>query len=368
MTGDGLSPTQVEQLRAQGVEVPIPSSIEVGEEVDLSRVRGPGTILHAGTRLFGSQLLILEGACLGREAPVTVDDCAIGRRVRLDGGYHSGAVYLDDAVVGSGAQIRGGTLLEEQANGAHTVGLKQTILMPFVTMGSLINFCDALMAGGTSRRDHSEVGSSFIHFNFTPFGKSGDKATASLIGDVPRGVMLRSPRIFLGGQAGLVGPVRIDYGAVLAAGFVYRRDHGPDKLVVGEAIEPRTMSFDARVYRRIDDKVGKNRRYIANLIALWHWYSDVRLRFARRAKDSDLEALYLRAREMIESGIAERIKRLGQIADYMELSSATLEQVVGERARDEIDAQRRFRGRVGGDEGKAGGLSPRRSRLGGDAP
>jgi UDP-N-acetylglucosamine/UDP-N-acetylgalactosamine diphosphorylase len=86
--------------------------------------------------------------------------------------------------MGLGGHVREACLLEEQANGAHCVGLKHTILFPFVTLGSLINFCDCLMAGGTSRKDHSEVGSSYIHFNFTP---EGDKTTASLIGDVPRG-------------------------------------------------------------------------------------------------------------------------------------------------------------------------------------
>lgn len=54
------------------------------------------------------------------------------------------------------------------------------------------------MAGGTSRKDHSEVGSSYIHFNYTP---DGDKTTPSLICDVPRGVMLNQPPIFLGRQA-----------------------------------------------------------------------------------------------------------------------------------------------------------------------
>lgn len=75
------------------------------------------------------------------------------------------------------------------------MGLKQTILFPFVTLGSLINFCDVFMAGGTSRRDHSEVGSSYIHFNYTP---RGDKATPSLVGDVPRGVMLNKEPFFSG--------------------------------------------------------------------------------------------------------------------------------------------------------------------------
>jgi bifunctional UDP-N-acetylglucosamine pyrophosphorylase/glucosamine-1-phosphate N-acetyltransferase len=98
--------------------------------------------------------------------------------------------------------VRAGTIFEEQASIAHTVGLKQTILFPFVTLGSLINFCDCFMAGGTSRENHSEVGSSYIHFNYTP---NQDKATASLIGDVPHGVMLNQNPIFLGGQGGWWG-------------------------------------------------------------------------------------------------------------------------------------------------------------------
>ena len=49
------------------------------------------------------------------------------------------------------------------------------------------------MSGGTSRRDHSEVGSSYIHFNFTP---DGDKTTPSLFGDVVHGVLLDQPAVF----------------------------------------------------------------------------------------------------------------------------------------------------------------------------
>ncbi|MCK7504346.1 MAG: hypothetical protein MZV70_09845 [Desulfobacterales bacterium] len=109
------------------------------------------------------------------------------------------------------------------------VGLKQTILFPFVTLGSLINFCDCLMAGGTSRSNHSEVGSSYIHFNFTP---DADKTTPSLIGDVPRGVMLNQPPIFLGGQGGMVGPLRMGYGNVVAAGSILRQDYPQNNQLI----------------------------------------------------------------------------------------------------------------------------------------
>ena len=168
---------------------------------------------------------------------MTIQDCQLGTGVKLKGGFAQDAVFLDGASMGSGAHVRGGTILEEEANGAHTVGLKQTILMPFVTLGSLINFCDVLLAGGTSRTNHSEVGSSYIHFNFTP---DGDKTTASLFGDVPRGVLLDRHPIFLGGQGGAVGPVATGFGTVVGAGSILRDDvPEDDQLVLHAAPAPR---------------------------------------------------------------------------------------------------------------------------------
>ncbi len=83
---------------------------------------------------------------------VTLENCRVGRNVRLNGGFFQEAVFLGDNVFGSNAHVRAGTIMEEQACAAHTVGLKQTLLFPFVTLGSLINFCDCFMAGGTSRK------------------------------------------------------------------------------------------------------------------------------------------------------------------------------------------------------------------------
>jgi UDP-N-acetylglucosamine/UDP-N-acetylgalactosamine diphosphorylase len=178
--------TRVEELVKRGVAVAAPASVEIGDEVDPGRI-APGVVIHAGCKIFGAQTSLGPGCLLGREAPATVEDCQLGAKVQLKGGFFSGAVFLDGAAMGSGSHVRGGTILEEGAEMAHTVGLKQSIFFPFAVGGSLINFCDALMAGGRSRKEHSEIGSSFIHFHFTPHG---DKATASLIGDVPRGVML----------------------------------------------------------------------------------------------------------------------------------------------------------------------------------
>ncbi len=172
----------IKKLIQKGVQIRNPAGVEIGAEVDPDNVSGNGVVIHTGCKIFGSSTVILQGARLGFEGPATVVDCQIGPQVELKGGFFQESVFLQKSKMGYGAHVRSGTILEEQASGAHTVGLKQTILFPFVTLGSLINFCDCLMSGGTSRKDHSEVGSSYIHFNFTP---NQDKATASLIGDVP---------------------------------------------------------------------------------------------------------------------------------------------------------------------------------------
>jgi UDP-N-acetylglucosamine/UDP-N-acetylgalactosamine diphosphorylase len=317
ITGDRL-----ETLRHQGVTLIAPETIVIDEEVDLRRVIGPKTVIHPGTRLLGKRLLIAPGCEVGQETQATVDDCVLGKNVTLKGGYFNGAAFLEGANMGSSSHVRAGTILEEDANGAHAVGLKQTVLLPFVTLGSLINFCDVLMAGGSSRRDHSEVGSGYIHFNFTPFGAKGDKATASLIGDVPHGVMLRSARIFLGGQGGIVGPLSVAYGTVLAAGAVYRLDHGPGHLVVGEELKPFSMPFTPLRYNRVREKLAKNLTYVGNLSALAHWYRELRLRFA--AAGSVEEQIYKRCIDLLAGNIDERIARIAQLAEAMPDSIAEL--------------------------------------------
>ncbi|MBW2732581.1 MAG: UDP-N-acetylglucosamine pyrophosphorylase, partial [Deltaproteobacteria bacterium] len=326
-----------QQLAARGVKVVSPQSVSINPDVDLEKIEGPGTVLYPGASLRGSKLRIMPGCHIGPEGPVVVNDCVLGPEVTLSAGYFAGSVFLDKASMGLGAHIRPGCLLEEEANGAHTVGLKQTILLPFVTLGSLINFCDILMAGGTSRRDHSEVGSSFIHFNFTPQGARGDKATPSLIGDIPRGVMLRSSRIFLGGQAGIVGPVSMDYGTVLAAGFVYRQDHGPDELVVGEPLTPAVLAFNPTRLTRMKARVERNLRYLGNIIALWHWYEQVRLPLAKGNEARSV--LYSAAQKIVDSVVKERVKQLARLVGYFEASIVELEKQGEKRAR-EIRDQR----------------------------
>ena len=308
--------------------------VEFSDDVDLSKIATDATF-HSGCRIQGSETSIGPGCVLGAEAPVVIENCQLGRNVKLNGGYFSSTVFFDGANMGSGAHVRAGTILEEEASGAHTVGLKQTILMPFVTTGSLINFCDLLMAGGTSRKNHSEVGSSYIHFNFTPHQ---DKATASLIGDVPNGVFLNKNPIFLGGQGGLVGPTRIAYGSVIAAGGVCRKDIlEENQLQIPVAPDAGTRSYEMGVYHSIDRLVKTNLIYIGNIVALREWYQNVRSLFLRDSFDRATLDGGLKNLNLI---LNERIKRLGDLAANMEYSFQWLETNGGKASI--VDRQKQF--------------------------
>jgi len=297
--------SKIEKLIEKGVKVNQPTSVEIGDDVDVDRISADGVVIYAGCKIFGPDTLILPGAKLGYEAPVTVENCQIGPEVELKGGYFKQAVFLKGAKLGMGSHIREATIVEEQAGIAHTVALKHTILFPFVTLGSLINFCDCLMAGGTSRKNHSEVGSSYIHFNFTP---NQDKATASLIGDVPRGVMLDQNPIFLGGQGGLVGPCRLGFGITVAAGTIVRKDETrSDRLIFGAEGKGGNVPFMPGRFRSDKRIIMNNIIYIANLIALRQWYCQVRTLFVSEIFP---ETLLQGLKKNINMTIEERIIRL----------------------------------------------------------
>jgi bifunctional UDP-N-acetylglucosamine pyrophosphorylase/glucosamine-1-phosphate N-acetyltransferase len=289
----------------KGVKIPSPDAVEIGDEVNPDRISSIGVILHNGCKIFGEKTLILSGSRLGYEAPVTIDNCQIGQNVTLSGGFFKDSVFLKNASFGSCAHVREGTILEEDASAAHCVGLKQTILFPYVTLGSQINFCDCLMAGGTDKKNHSEVGSSYIHFNFTP---QQDKATASMMGDVPYGVMLNQAPIFLGGQGGLVGPSRLAFGITVSAGTILRKDElRPNRLIVGGSTKGGNIAYTPGVYSNVKRIFTNNIYYISNLFALMQWYQNVRYQFI---SDECPESLFNGLIEKLNLAIDERIRRL----------------------------------------------------------
>ncbi len=297
-------------LQKKGVTLLEPDTIYIAEDVNTGHI-SDGAVIHPGCRLSGSELSIAKGCVIGKEAPATVINCQLGTDVHLAGGYFENSTFLDGFKAGSCAHVRPGCLFEEGSSIAHSVGVKQTLFLPWVTAGSLINFCDALMAGGTSRSNHSEIGSSYIHFNFTPHQ---DKATPSLIGDVPRGVLLNQPAIFLGGQGGMVGPASIPFGTVIPAGQIWRGEHTkPNQIVLKKSVNRNmNMPFEAERYKGISRIVRSNLRYIGNLIALDQWYHVVRSRYMM--KTSCRERCWNGARKRLQEMFAERIKRLDGLA------------------------------------------------------
>jgi hypothetical protein len=334
----GLS-DNVRALMKKGVKILNPLSVDIGSEVNPDRISHDDVTIYPGTRLYGEKTLISRGSRVGYESPATVDDCLLGPHVELRGGFLKSSVFLEKAVIAGGAQVREGCILEEEASAAHSVGLKQTILFPFVTLGSLINFCDCFMAGGTSRKDHSEVGSSYIHFNYTP---NQDKATPSLIGDVPRGVMLNRPPIFLGGQGGLIGPARIGYGTLIPAGVIYRKDcpEGGKRLTEesGRAIsKPFHIGFYGDIHRRVCNNII----YLANLLALRQWYCHIRRPFFQL--DDMGEELYLGAMDALECLIRERLKRFQELSEKMERSVELGEKLLkGDRKKMLLNQKKEF--------------------------
>jgi len=309
----------VTALINKGVQIPNPASVHISDDVNPDRISGNNVVIYSGCKIMGKQTLILKNCQIGYEAPATLENTLVGANTQLKGGFFKKAVFAGDNSFGSGAHVRQGTILEEQANAAHTVGLKQTILFPFVTLGSLINFCDCFMAGGTSRKDHSEVGSSFIHFNYTP---NQDKATPSMMGDVHNGVMLQSQPIFLGGQGGLVGPVRIEYGCMTAAGSIIRKNElKKDRLMLGGGFRDISIKRQPHVYKNISHIFNNNIHYIASLIALKYWYHHVRPIFSKDALSNNLVR---GLQKTLNDCIKERINRFTAFGEKLNLSKEVL--------------------------------------------
>jgi hypothetical protein len=318
----GSLEARLDILEAKGVTIVDRRQTYLDEAVDESRICR-GAVLYPGTRLVGARTFVGPGAKVGIEGPAVLENTIIGENTEVASGYLNEAVLLRNARVGSNAHVRVGTLLEEEASTAHAVGLKHSVLMSFVTMGSLINFCDGLISGGKSRREHTEVGSGFIHFNYTPRGQIGDKATPSLIGDVVRGVFLRQPRIFLGGLSGIVGPQRVGFGSFTIAGQVLRREV-PSNRIIGDV--PRKVDRKFYASAEAPSRILKlNLEYIGQLTALQTWYREVRLaRIPASPRYGHIRVVTQAALELLSVCIDERVDRLRQFLEERDLPIPSL--------------------------------------------
>lgn len=292
---------RVALLRLRGVEVWGPERVYVGPCVSLDRIE-PGAVLKAAV-ITGESTWIGKGALIGTSGTAVIHDGQFGESVQVGAGFFEGATLLAGAKARGFAELRPGTLLEEDAEIAHNTGLKNTIFTAAVVAGSGINFCDLFMSGGCSRSDHSEVGSGAVHFNFDP---RGDKF-GSMIGDV-RGVLLRSPRIFVGGHSGIVAPVHLDFGSLIPAGCAVRSDVCATQPYQIEVAQP-TAAFDPGVYFDMKRKLVNTAKLVGNLHSFAMWYRTVRLPFAAKPE----RPLYGAALCRIQAHISHRIAELAKV-------------------------------------------------------
>jgi UDP-N-acetylglucosamine/UDP-N-acetylgalactosamine diphosphorylase len=263
---------RVARLRNAGVLVSSCERVFVGAEVPLEHIEPEAMLVNAMIR--GEQTAIGSQAKIGVSGTSVLRNTQVGRGAELGAGWYEQATLLADVKVRGFAELRQGTVLEETAEAGHNVGLKHTFFGVGAVAGSCINFCDVLVTGGSSRQDHTEIGSGAVHFNFDP---RGDKF-GSLLGDVT-GLLLRKRRIFVGGNCGVVAPVQIGFGAVMAAGTTLRKDVEANQMFLGEASDPEATGgeFDPEIYHDLRRKLLTTARLVGNLQALELWYKTVRL-------------------------------------------------------------------------------------------
>jgi UDP-N-acetylglucosamine/UDP-N-acetylgalactosamine diphosphorylase len=289
-------------LQSYGVKVWGPERVYIGPEVSLENIN-PGTVLKNAV-LTGQSTFIGTDTIIGSSGLAVLHNCQVGDRVRVGAGHYDQVTLLADSKTRGFAELRPGTLLEEEAEIGHNVGLKHTILTVGVVVGSSINFCDVLTTGGTARDDHTEIGSGVVHFNFDP---RGDKF-GSLLGDA-RGVLLRSPRIFVGGNSGLIAPLHVDFGAVIAAGSTVRRDVEMGKFLVSAAELSSVKTSDPTSYFDLRRKFIRTAELIGNLRSLTAWYEAIRLPFSIGKEGILLSS----ALAQIRLHITHRIKELDKV-------------------------------------------------------
>lgn len=299
---------RVARLSDRGVHVWGPERVYVAEDVKLDRICAGATLMNA--LITGDRTFIDSGAHIGTSGLARLHDAQIGPGVVLAAGTYESCALLAGVKTRGFAELRPGTVLEEQSEIGQNVGLKNTVFTVGVVAGSLINYCDVLLTGGSSRRDHSEVGSGAVHFNFDP---RGDKF-GSLMGDAS-GCLLRSRRIFVGGTSGIVAPVHLNFGAVIAAGSTIRKDVAENQMSFGESFG-QSGDYDPDRYSDLSRKFCNTAKLVGTLHALRAWYNMVRLRCA----DLGHQLLYTAADQELERHIRHRVNELLKVIGKLETS------------------------------------------------
>jgi len=355
---NSFSQKDLSNLLERGVHIPDLNLVDITKDVKLENIAS-GCTIYPFVRITGSKTQINSGARIGLRGPailensfigenavvgdlgqVTLIDTVVGPKSVLGAGVAEQAVFLgketlvNDFTTGYGFRVRKGSLYEEDASSAQHTDTKMTILFPWATLGSDINFCDVLLAGGIGPElgFFSEVGSGTIHFNYSI---RGDKATASLFGDVLQGVFLDQERLFIGGNNSLLGPVKADFGAMTAAG-VRIKGNVPKGLNYGHSLQKGIVDYDARIFSGVSGIVKNQVNVLAELTALANWYKQVRINCA--AQTPEQKCLYESGLRMVELNYQERLDQLSRYVGFMENSVRLLESM--QASKKEISEQK----------------------------
>jgi UDP-N-acetylglucosamine/UDP-N-acetylgalactosamine diphosphorylase len=305
---EGGNLRRLSMLCERGVTVWGPHRVYIGEDVRLDRISSGAALLNA--TITGENTFIGSEAQIGTSGLACIHDAQIGPGTILGAGTYENCVLLTGAKTRGFAELRQGTVLEEESEVGHNVGLKNTTLTVGAVAGSQINFCDVLLTGGSSRSDHSEIGSGSVHFNFDP---RGDKF-GSLMGDA-RGCLLTARRIFIGGNSGVIAPIHLGFGAVVAAGSIVRTDVGENQLTGGDPPQ-RRGEYDLARYFDLSKKFRTTAKLVGSLHAFRAWYQQVRLRCSSEAD----RHLYRGASLEFKRHIQHRAKELTKVISKLDKS------------------------------------------------
>jgi len=339
------SEDQLKVFQERGVKIIDASSVKIGKEISpekissgstifpFVRINGEKTQISSGSKIgaFGSVTLvdswIGENVIVGNLGPVTLKGVVVGPDSILGSGVAEETVFLgkesfvNNFTTGYGFRIREGSLYEEDASSAQHTDTKMTILFPWATLGSNINFCDVILTGGSGPEIgyFSEVGSGTIHFNFSI---KGDKATASLFGDVTSGVFLNNERLFIGGNNSLLGPIKADFGVMTAANV---RVNGilSSGLTFGQSLPNGRIEYDSKIFSGVLSKVTKQINVIAELAALYNWYKQIRIPIV--AQTMEKKFIYSSGLKMVELNFKERLSQLDKLMNIVQNSQSLIE-------------------------------------------
>ena len=117
---DGFKRRRVHELTERGVVIACLDAVEVGPDIDPDRIAAGRRHPRGLPDLRRTKPRSDPGARSGPRRPPTVENCQLGRRVQLKGGYFSGATFLDDSNIGSAAHVAAGHAAGGRGRAART--------------------------------------------------------------------------------------------------------------------------------------------------------------------------------------------------------------------------------------------------------